>query len=131
MTPQSEWDRCKPWLAKAVEFTNGACTIDDVEKAVAEGDLFFWPGKNAAMVTEICRSPRIAVCNIFLAGGDAGELIEDMLPAVEKWAIEQKCDRIAEVGRPGWERMLKPHGYKLGWVVLYKNLGVEYTNVAR
>lgn len=121
-TVRDEWERCKPWLEAALEFDGGHYGIDDVLLEVAQGTAQFWPGRNCAGVTQFWTFPRAKALNYWLAGGDMRELVDDMLPCVEAWALDQGCDKIIISGRTGWARVLKPLGYSTVWVAQAKDL---------
>lgn len=110
-TLAEEWARCKPWLEAALEHDGGFNTIADVETRIAAGDAHFWPGKHAAAVTEFWYFPRFKVLNYWVVGGDLDELLNDMMPVVEKWAVEHDCTRMMAIGRKGLTRPLGRHGF--------------------
>ena len=117
-----EFARCEPFIEAALEYDGGTHNLEDVMLLVAKGDCQFWPGERSAIITEIARHPRMAVCHFWLAGGDIEEL-ELMSQAVEEWAREQGCARITLAGRKGWTRsFLAKHGYEPRWTVLSKEL---------
>ena len=67
---QAEWARCRPWIEAAVEYCGGTHTIEDVEADIAAGDAQFWPGKKAAVVTQVTDFPRFRGRPAGLAAGD-------------------------------------------------------------
>lgn len=113
------FERCKPWLVDALE--GGFYTIDDVMRAIAENRAQFWPGKNAAIVTEVDQISQKRVIRVWLAGGDMDEIIQ-MSHGIESWARLQGCEEVLIEGRKGWERMLKPQGYELFSITIRKAL---------
>lgn len=119
----AEWDRCKGWLCEALEYCHGSWTIDDVRDLVLRDEnTWFWPGKNSAVVTEIIQNPRVKQLHMWLCAGDMAELVNLMLPSVEAWGALAGCSRFSTAGRPGWKRVLAPHGYGLSHEVCYKDL---------
>ncbi len=115
----SPWERAVPLLARAVA-RQDTHALEDVRAAVAAGRAQLWCGRDSALVTEIQRHPRRKVCRIWLAAGRLGELVDDMLPAVEAWAAGRGCDGVEVVGRPGWARVLP--GYTQPHTILEKRL---------
>jgi hypothetical protein len=118
-----EFERCKPWIAAALEYAGGTHGIEHIREAVLRGDLQLWPGNSSAIVTEIEQYPLKRCVNFFLAGGDIHEL-EAMTPRIENWAKEQwGCSSAKLTGRHGWQRtFLRECGYEPKWTVLGKDL---------
>jgi hypothetical protein len=122
-TPAQAWARCRPWLAAALERAGGTHAIDDVAALVEQGRAHFWPGRRCAVVTQFYNYPRLKACNYWLLGGELKELLR-MQPVIEAWARGQGCTRMLGGGpRRGWERVLKPLGYKPQWIIYFKELG--------
>lgn len=118
-----EFERCKPWIAAALEYSGGTHTIEHIRESVLRGDLQLWPGDKSAVVTEIEQYPLKRILNFFLAGGDIAEL-ERMGPGIEQWAKEKwGCSSAKLTGRQGWQRtFLRGSGYRPQWVVMGKEL---------
>lgn len=128
MTPeeQRQWaidqfERCTPFIQRAVDRTDGLFHIDHVRVDIMNGHAQLFPAPNAALVTRIEIYPTgIKACNEWLAGGDMDELLK-LEPEVAAWARDEiGCDRIYLAGRRGWERILKD--YKASHTVLRKDL---------
>ena len=116
------WARCRPWIEAALAHDGGFHAIADVERAIADGEAQFWPGARSAVVTQFWMFPRARALNFWLAGGDLGELVDDLRPAIEAWARDRGCTRMVIAGRPGWARALKDFGYAPLWTALGKEL---------
>lgn len=114
----SHFERFIPQLTEALEGTFHS--IDDVARAIVEGRAQFWPGQNAAMVTELDTISGAKVIRVWVAGGDMEELIS-MSPGIEAWARLQGCSAVLVEGRKGWERVLKDKGYD-PWIVTVKKV---------
>lgn len=121
MTPeelQVEFARCRPWLEAAIDRqAEGTIMIDDVIHAIGQGTMHFWPGKRCAAVTEVAQFPRKRFLNVVLAGGSLDEIL-DMIPSWKALGRALECERVACIGRAGWERVLVPLGWKKAHVVL-------------
>ena len=103
-------------LAAALKRSPGDYTIDDVKRLIRANDVRLWPNHNSAAVTE-----EIKAFNIWLAGGDMGELF-DMLDAAEAEHKARGFDQVTiSEARKGWKRVLKARGY-VERVVLVKEL---------
>lgn len=122
MTFEAEWARCAPWIEAALAHGTGAYALADVEAMVRAGKAQFWPGRRTAAVTTIEQDPGDRWLLVWLAGGDLAELTEELRPKAERWARGQGCRRMLIIGRPGWERALKTHGYAPAARIIAKEL---------
>jgi hypothetical protein len=95
-------------------------TLEDVLQAIKEDRAQLWCGERSAIVTEILKAPHKRYCRIWLAGGDMDELVNEMLPEVETWALRRQCDSVQVNGRKGWQRVLVD--YRQPSVVLEKEI---------
>lgn len=118
-----EWVRCAPYLEAALRKGSDTFSIADVADSIATGKMQFWPGRESAMVTQLFVGSHGKECNIYLAGGTLTEL-EQMLPAVEQFAIDNGCRVMSVVGRAGWGRsfLVQRAGYVPTAVVFGKEL---------
>jgi len=119
---RAEWERCRPWIEDALKRDGGFYSIEDVEQEIATHNAHFWPGKQAAAVCQWWFFPRAKVLNMWLAGGDMAELVNEMYPACERWAIEHDATHLSLAGRKGWERVFAPFGFKPQAVYLLKEI---------
>lgn len=123
MTPaQSEWARCRHWIAAALKHSPGFETIEDVERLIEEGKYSFWPGANCAAICEVVQFAQKKALIVVHGGGDLGELIGEMEPALGDYGRSLACDVIMGTGREGWKRVCENHGYRFGWLVMVKDL---------
>ena len=116
--PSSEWDRCAPWIAAAAKHSQGVYEVEDVRKAVEDGEAVFWPGESAAVVTQFVENPRGRFLLFWMAGGDLAEL-RRMHDAICEWGAAQGCVRSLIIGRQGWARALD---YEPVWTTMMKEL---------
>jgi hypothetical protein len=117
-----EWERSKPFLIDALGFT-GSHSIDDVLEEVKDGSAVFYPVRDGAAVFRLGDYPQKKVLLIWLYGGEMASNIEGVLEAAEFHAEELECTELMIVGRRGWERVLKPHGFVHQGVLLTKDVG--------
>jgi hypothetical protein len=119
----AEFNRCSKYIEGALEHNDVGQSIEDVKGAIERGDCEFWPGNDAAIVTEKFQgADGRTYVNFFLAGGDLDELT-DMTPRIEAWAKQQGASRVLVYGRRGWERsFLKRAGYRPKWAILVKDI---------
>ena len=116
------WERSKPFLADALAFT-GSHSVEDVLEEVQDGSAVFYPVKDGAAVFRLGDYPQKKVLLIWLYGGEMASNIKGVLGAAEFHAKELECTELMIVGRRGWERVLKPHGFVHQGVVLTKGIG--------
>lgn len=108
---QREFERCWPWLDKAIARGRDAGLSKDQLKArLDRNTATLWPGERSAMVTTLEATPAGRFLHVWLAGGDLADLLA-LRPGVEAWGRAQGCDLVSIDGRPGWGRALKPFGY--------------------
>ena len=108
-------------LERALAHSQGTHLWEDIVEAVEEKDMFFWPGKRSAAITEVLDFPRKRCMHIFLAAGDMDEL-KEMEPCFVEFAKHFECDFVSLSGRAGWQRSLKDMGYKDAHVSLFKRI---------
>ena len=116
------WERSKPFLADALGFS-GSHSVEDVLEEVKEGSAVFYPVRDGAAVFRLGEYPQKRVLLIWLYGGEMASNIEGVLEAAEFHAEQLECAELMIVGRRGWERVLKPHGFAHQGVVLTKGIG--------
>ena len=110
-----EWERCKPYIAKAVKHQD-SYTIDDIEDKIRGGTFHLWPGKKSAYITEFAIFPQLKAMNVLFCGGDYKEL-EEMLPHIEEFAKKAGIQRLYGGGRKGWIRKLKHLGFETEYLI--------------
>lgn len=122
---QSEWARCKEWIAAAIK-PCGLFEIEDIEQLIADGFMHFWPGKQCAAVTEFLPYPSCKVLNIFAGGGTRGKALRELLQMerdLEAWGRDHGCTRSFIFGiNEGTRRVGERHGYTHLWTVMSKEL---------
>lgn len=117
----AEWQRCAPFIQRAVERTDGAFDIEYVREGVLSGDAQLWPGQNSAVVTRIETHPSgLKACLLWLAGGDDLAELKKLETAISAWAKRMGCERMEIIGRRGWLKALSD--YREGSTVLVRDL---------
>ncbi|RAK60886.1 hypothetical protein DJ021_14225 [Phenylobacterium hankyongense] len=111
MSFEADWARCAPWIDAALAHAGRTHGLSDVKAMILAGDAGFWPGRGAALVATTEDDPGERRLLIWLAGGELSELRTELLPQAEAWARACGCRRVLIIGRPGWERALKRHGF--------------------
>jgi hypothetical protein len=72
------------------------------------------------LIMTMVKYPRRSGVMSEAAGGKF--IIEDIYPIFEKFYKDRKLGFIQITGRKGWDRVMKPSGYKLDHITLYKRL---------
>ena len=106
-----EFERCKPYIEAALEYTGGTHDIIDIYEGLYKGTMQLWPAEKSCLVTEIINYPKMKVLNIFLGGGDLTEILS-MHEDVIRWAKDQNCTALNMTGRFGWKKPLAKHGWQ-------------------
>lgn len=103
-------DENKGRIEKALRYSHGTHTFDDVVLMVLHGRLLFIPLENSFLILEVMEYPQIKTLHVFLAGGNLREILDtqDMLFDI---ARQNGCTALSMTGRQGWK---KPLG-TLGW----------------
>ena len=102
----------KALILRALPYTKGTHTLDDVCLALMGGNLKLWRRPDAMVITEFVTYPRRKVLHHFLVAGDLGQVI-DMQPEIIEFARRNGCDALTGVGRPGWARVTERHGWQM------------------
>ena len=123
----AEFERCWPWLEKAVAFEVGGANFTkfDVWQDISSGHYQFWPRIASATVTQIVETPLRKYLQVLWVGGHGRDLVDDFLPQLEAWGQERGCQQMVGVGRIGWGRRLQKQGFKEVARVYAKQLAKE------
>ena len=106
-----EFERCKPHIEAALNYSGGTHDIIDIYEGLHNGTMQLWPAEKSCLVTEIIKYPKKKVLNIFLGGGDLTEILS-MHADVISWAKQQGCTALNMTGRFGWKKPLAKHGWE-------------------
>lgn len=119
----SDFERCWPWLAGAIESYAHTHEKEHVQDLIAQGKAQFHPLSRGAMVTTIVTHPTgLKECHFWLAGGELAEMTK-IEPLMTKWMKEEGCSLASLRGRPGWKRVFTPdRGYREVGAILVKDL---------
>jgi hypothetical protein len=118
---QAQWERCAPFIDRAVERADGAFDLEYVKTKVFTNQAQLWPGQNSAVVTRLETHPSgLLTCLLWLAGGDDLSELKALEKAISAWAKAMGCERMEIIGRRGWLKALDD--YREGSTVLVRNL---------
>jgi hypothetical protein len=120
MADRAEFDRCWQYLEPALG-TPPTHRKEDIWSVIEAGRAIFWPMAHSALVHNYLTHPTgLKDANVWLAGGDWDE-IRTWIGPIEDF-MRQRADRVLIRGRPGFQRVLKPYGYRVYGVQLVKEL---------
>jgi len=70
MTVKTDFDVLKKRLSKALRLGGDAHTVEDIQHAIARGEMQCFVHGDSFVITEIATTPRAKYINVFLAVGD-------------------------------------------------------------
>ena len=115
-----EFERCSPFLRRAVDRVNGEFSLDYVRTQILNNQAQLHSRENSAVVTRIETMPsgkKFVLC--WLAGGNQSE-IQDLEKSIAHWGKSIGCSQIKIIGRSGFLRALD--GYSEQARILAKEL---------
>lgn len=117
------WQTNLPRLEEACRRSGATHDAADVLQILMTDNRAFWLATPDSFgVAEVWDYPRKRVINWSWAGGVVNDLL-DFGDKFSRLAMAAGCTEVQLIGRPGWERVLGPHGYQKRGVVLRKTLG--------
>lgn len=121
------WTPVKHFIQAALDRTEGEMSIDDVYNALIDRDMQLWILLDefhviGALVTQILEFPNVKACRYVAMGGDVHGDFDEITGMIEQWAATQGCQRMEIVGRPGWARALRDHGYRQAYSYVTKRI---------
>jgi hypothetical protein len=114
------WQYVKPFIFSAGERT-GLSNPEETEFEILRGDQLLWIVWNGKSI-EAAGSTRLSngICTITALGGKNMKRWVHLFPRIEQYAENEGC-RLRISGRRGWERVLKPLGYRAKYVILERS----------
>lgn len=99
----------------------------EIKKELEAGNHQLWVAWardriRACLVTTLEASQRAAWLRGILCSGEDPDDWMEHLETIEQWALAQGCSMIHLMGRPGFERWLKPMGYRKTHTLMEKRL---------
>lgn len=112
------WPHVVGWVNAAIKDAGHCWTLDDVA-ARLDSRLMqlwcIWDGENmvGCLVTETYQTARGFTCGLpIVYCSDMEHALPVVLDTIEPWARSLGCVRLQGEGRRGWERALRPLGWK-------------------
>ena len=119
----------KHLLEKALSYSNGEWTIDDVYHNLLKLKTILWVTTDeeynihSALIAEVVQYPRKKIIRILLAGGkELDEWKKETTDAMVLWCKNIGANGLEVIGRKGWERALGKQGFKYAHTVLLKEI---------
>jgi hypothetical protein len=116
-----EMDRRRETIEEAI--AGGFLSFSTLRALVGQGLIQIWFGERSVMLSEVQSYDEHKAIQCFAAAGCRTEIEDVIRPAIEEWGRSQGCDlALVEASRAGWEKALRPHGYRRWSVTLAKAL---------
>lgn len=111
------WPEVSVLLAPAVLYSDGKYEVEDVYKSLTERDMQLWvafknKGLCATCVTQIINYPRKKVMFLLFIAGIQSINWLHLADDLAQFAREHGCQSVEGYGRPGWEKLGVPFGFK-------------------
>jgi hypothetical protein len=115
----AQWLKFRPQFADAME--GGFYSVEGLEAEILNGEAYFWPAENAAVVAKRVDMGGEVVMQTLWAVGDLAEVLT-LEPGIAATARIVGCSSVLVEGRAGWTKLLKPMGYEPWSVTVRKAL---------
>jgi len=102
-----EWcidSKCQLWI------------LWDAEEPIAEKKYY------GVVITEVIQRPLQKCFYIRIMTGHHREKWQHLIKHLEKFALDNNCDKMELIARPGWEKILRNFRYKKSHILLEKTL---------
>jgi len=127
------WRDIEKYVQRALDASMGEFDLLDILQLILADQMTLWViehnGKHiGAGVTQMVYYPRYPAMRMVLMSGDDAlrkSWFQPMMEVIENYAILQGAEVFEEVGRPGWEKIGPPMGYKKQYVTMVKQLGTS------
>lgn len=122
----SAWEACCPMIQDAIDSCDEPYALPDIKIEIDNNRMQLWAifSKNneiqASFVTSIAYNGRVLI--IFFAGGEGiGDWL-NYFNELMRWGKDNGCSSCEVHGRLGWDKVLKPYGFRRKKVVLEREL---------
>lgn len=121
------WTEVEPFLNALAANGSGRYRTLDYVRAIAGRDMQLWAARDenkvlAIMLSEMRTYPNARVARLIGINGGAMDSWVGHMPEIERWAKIGGANVLEACAPIGWERVLKPYGFKKTHVVLEKPL---------
>lgn len=110
---QIHYQSIYPWVDKAMEYSAGETTTDQVMEKLTNGNALCWviadEKGDATFVatTEIIQYPSRKVLHLITGSGNWDDMAKEGHSLLEEFAYDTGCESIVIWGRAGWARALR------------------------
>lgn len=124
------WDKALPLFSKAFKYASVKIDPEDVRQDVAVGNQTLWvvfedtPDNMIGAFTIRVKSypAGLALCGEHLGGERLDEWADNLFGVMEEYARDLGIKNLELIGRRGWEKILKPKGWKADLVIFEKEI---------
>lgn len=118
-------DILSPYMESFVTLLKGRYEYNDIFEQIKSGKWKLWVTHQglelqAVIITQIVEYPRVREFQILLCHGEDYKKWYDLISEMEAYAGLSGCNKIAALGRTGWEKIM--HGYKKSYICLERDL---------
>src|SRR3990167_9338856 len=106
------WHEVRTSINKGLKEGDGNFEEIDILSLLVSGQMVLWRCGESALVCQIIVFPRKRICHVLVLGGEDMSLWMPHVGQLELWAKSMGCHRIEELGRQGWTKVLKEHGWE-------------------
>ncbi len=97
---------------KALALDGHTHTRADIAEGIKKGRFQYWGDEECCVITEIVQYPRCRKLHFFIAAGKLSKLLDEYLPRVKEFALENGCTAITSISRKGFLKRFPPYGFK-------------------
>jgi hypothetical protein len=117
-------DACRPQIEEALAHGGDTHDFDDLSNLIRTGHAQLWldeEGPGSCIVTEVLDHPRYREVRCWIVAGRLDRVVP-ISERVAAWAREIGASKLTGVGRDGWVRALRHHGWRKACVTVVKEL---------
>lgn len=122
------WPVVKGMLQKALDYTDGELTLNDIYNTLMTGERALWvvfkDNEPIACVTTRIDQHKsgLKICVIDFAGGHSFKEWDTFTDYIEPYYASLGCTKMEIAGRKGWLRLHTAKNFKLKYCVLRKDI---------
>ena len=116
-----KFNRWRPTMEKILRTHGDYTTVDDIYNRCMGLELFFFYNAESFAVIHLIEEKKRTSLHIMLAGGDI-EALHELEKIVAKFGQSVGATMFSIIGRKGFSRTLKKHGWKEPYVYLEKEI---------